>query len=794
MKISILSLLLVCIFNHSICQTTTWLGGVDSDWSNSLNWSNGIPDTTNSALIGTVYHTPAYWPILNENIETGVCFFDKSEFDFNGYELKIVKGTFNSKDAVFNTKPDSAIKIIIWSNTSFDLDTGTVFNNRVQLIKSTNDHPSSATGSSVIWAKLNEFNIPSYVVFNGGLDLLYEDASTLLMYGGIINGDFKFDRTYQGNTAVLTRYGGRISGDFEFNYDSPVSTSDNQTIGTNRNPFNSTTHFLVDIQGKLTISVNNAGFFNLLQTKNNHLNSMINVNAGGVLISDDTLNITSLIFNTGLTNSSLRYNHITADLTSFETTSNSGNSPFRENKFYTPVIIKSSMGNVIREASHANSASHYFEDVTIEGNVIIGYADTSYFYKNLTIIPSASTVINGARFVGNANSKIQSNTLNPLAFGRLIMNKTDGAYVTLEVPVSISNKLSLLGGVIHGSSTNYVQFEQGAIWSGGNNLSHIKGLVKKRGNQSFVFPIGKGNSFNPVSIGAPTLVTDLFSASYHHAPPSSVGDVAIKAPTLESISDCEYWQINREEGTSNVPVTLYYGPPCDFPIDQYINDPSRIRITRWSGIQWEDLGNGGYTSNSITSGGAVSEFSPFTFASPDPLVLVPVNLLSFTGIIANKMSELKWITTQEVNLNRYVVEKSIDGVEYTAISSVPARNLNGTFTYTEIDRTPSMGSNYYRLRIEDLDGSYRYSEIVHLLFNNSGSLQVFPNPAKDIVTIFGLQENQQVKLFDASGRMLKALIVNSINREVDISFLSKGLYFIQVNSNGLRQTIKFIKK
>lgn len=789
------NLIVLCfvISSSAICQITTWLGGIDNDWNNSLNWSDGVPGALSQTRVGTTYHSPTFWPVLSENVEVASTIFDKAEFNFNGYELKVVTGVFRGTNSSFVTHPDSIIKLTLRNTAYFNFDTTTIFHNDVRIIKSSD----SATGYSQnrIEAKLDEFNVPKYVIFKGDLEILLEDASLLSISGGIIDGDLKVTRTYEGNTILFNTLGGKVRGDFTFNYSSPVylNASTQQLIGRIRTISN-TTHHIVQTLGKLTINIENTSVFNMHQVKNNNTGSSIYVNAGRSFFSNDTLSLNEIILRVDAGSAAFYYNYFSANKFQFEKSLNANiYSEFRQNIFHTPIFLKS-MGGLIRDASHPSSANHYYGDVTIEGNVILGYADTSFFYKNLTINPSASTVLNGARFVGNANSKIQSNTSTPLAFGRVVMNKTEGASLTLEVPISIQQQLSLIGGVIHGSISNFVQFEQGSIWSGGSNLSHVKGLVKKRGNQSFVFPLGKGNSFNPVSIGAPSMLTDVFSASYHHAPPSSVGDVSLKEPTLSSISDCEYWQINREVGSSAVPVTLYYGPPCDYPFDQYITDPSRIKITKWSGTQWQDLGNGGYSGNSITTAGAISEFSPFTFASSDPLILIPVNLISFSGISVNKTAALKWITTQEVNVNRYVLERSMDGLNFQALQNIPARNINGIQTYTYTDRTPQIGSNYYRLRIEDYDGSYQYSEIVPIMFTHQNELYVYPNPAKDNLTIWGLYENQEVRIVDASGRILKVQTLGNNQNTIDVSFLTKGLYFLQLHNKGGIKTIKFIKE
>ncbi len=78
----------------------------------------------------------------------------------------------------------------------------------------------------------------------------------------------------------------------------------------------------------------------------------------------------------------------------------------------------------------------------------------------------------------------------------------------------------------------------------------------------------------------------------------------------------------------------------------------------------------------------------------------PLHLLTFTAKRANTANLLNWTTAQEVNTDRFEIERSGNSREFSKIGVVKAGNTNYTFT----DNDPLKGVNYYRLKMLDKDG------------------------------------------------------------------------------------------
>jgi hypothetical protein len=110
--------------------------------------------------------------------------------------------------------------------------------------------------------------------------------------------------------------------------------------------------------------------------------------------------------------------------------------------------------------------------------------------------------------------------------------------------------------------------------------------------------------------------------------------------------------------------------------------------------------------------------STFEKVSPGivPLAL-PVKLISFTVAKAGKNAQLSWATTEEVNSEKFVIERSADARNWKSIGQRAAMGESTALSnYTFPDQAPLPGANYYRLKVVDSDGTFVYSVIKNLNF------------------------------------------------------------------------------
>lgn len=168
---------------------------------------------------------------------------------------------------------------------------------------------------------------------------------------------------------------------------------------------------------------------------------------------------------------------------------------------------------------------------------------------------------------------------------------------------------------------------------------------------------------------------------------------------------------------------------------------------------------------------------------------LPLKLLSFTAKIVNKTTQLNWTTTNEVNTDRFDIERSVDGQHFIKIGNQVANNHSGTNSYTSFDNNPNAGYNYYRLKQYDRDGHYTYSTIIKLYYGTYNYITIAPNPAKDYVDIQTNGKISQVVISDASGKKVKVFVTTTGNR-YPLTGISKGLYFLQILIDGELHTSK----
>lgn len=72
------------------------------------------------------------------------------------------------------------------------------------------------------------------------------------------------------------------------------------------------------------------------------------------------------------------------------------------------------------------------------------------------------------------------------------------------------------------------------------------------------------------------------------------------------------------------------------------------------------------------------------------------------------------------------------------------------------------------------------------------NLQIFPNPASDILNITQVSSSANYNIYNASGQLVSK--GNISNNKVNVSKLPKGIYFIEVQEKGQSSKVKFIKK
>jgi hypothetical protein len=175
---------------------------------------------------------------------------------------------------------------------------------------------------------------------------------------------------------------------------------------------------------------------------------------------------------------------------------------------------------------------------------------------------------------------------------------------------------------------------------------------------------------------------------------------------------------------------------------------------------------------------------------------LPVNLISYTvRLLSNQKAQLSWSTASESNNDYFVIEKSVDGRNFTSIGRVDASgNTNTTSSYSFTDPEIIKQKSWYRLKQFDIDGKEKDLGIRFINAEGAAvSATAYPNPVKsNTITINAGNEPlpASYRLTDIQGKMMKAGTLRQVQEQLDVQELPEGIYFLRIGAN---QIIK-IKK
>ena len=206
-------------------------------------------------------------------------------------------------------------------------------------------------------------------------------------------------------------------------------------------------------------------------------------------------------------------------------------------------------------------------------------------------------------------------------------------------------------------------------------------------------------------------------------------------------------------------------------------------------------------TNGYVLQGQVSGFSSFYFAATN--ITLPLELVYFKGSLQNNATLLQWETINENSTSYFAVERSLDGRSFDGIGTVGANNTAGSnkYAYTDNDVANLPSSViYYRLKMVDIDGQYKYSSVVTVYLTDITTMTVSPNPTTGETRLMinaAADGTVSWKLRDNSGRIVMHNTIhlrkgnNSIT--LNIGNLSGGLYFLNVSGAGISENIKLQK-
>lgn len=211
------------------------------------------------------------------------------------------------------------------------------------------------------------------------------------------------------------------------------------------------------------------------------------------------------------------------------------------------------------------------------------------------------------------------------------------------------------------------------------------------------------------------------------------------------------------------------------------------------------LANGAITlsSGSSLDGRALSKAGAIIFGDVRVTLcnpaLLPLQLINFNVTkTTDNNAQITWVTASEVDVLRYEVETSVNGIDFYKIETISSKSntLPNEYSLQDVPVNKT-GVRFYRLKMINKDGSFTYSPVKTLKFSDLkiGLINIFPNPAANNITVSvnaEAQEKVSLTIANMHGQKVlqKTYLLNKgvNNFAEDIHGLSKASYIVSIKN------------
>ncbi len=211
----------------------------------------------------------------------------------------------------------------------------------------------------------------------------------------------------------------------------------------------------------------------------------------------------------------------------------------------------------------------------------------------------------------------------------------------------------------------------------------------------------------------------------------------------------------------------------------HVIDPSQV--------MHYSIGNGQekrtLSTDDLDAGNDVLDFSTGVCNQADMSTYVcnsqPIELLYFDGEQIDENIKLKWGFASILDLDHVDVLKSTTGTDFSIVKTFKNVGSDRDFEYVDYSKARE---NYYRLQYVDIDGIVKKSKIIYIFNdNNDIEINIYPNPAKDVIYVENIgKDNPTFLLYNSKGTILKEW---KSGERMDVSFLPEGVYFLKVTTS-----------
>jgi hypothetical protein len=462
---------------------------------------------------------------------------------------------------------------------------------------------------------------------------------------------------------------------------------------------------------------------------------------------------------------------------------------------------------------------------TQSGGTLLLYTN---FVKNGSLISTGGLM----NFYGPTSATISGS--GAVQFTKMRVNKLAGATLTLQIPVTVSDSLTMILGNIYTTTNNLLTLGLNSASPG--KLAYTSGTVVGPLKRFFAnaavsglagrFPVGTAtyNRYAQFSFASSPGVDQSLTVNYASGAPLSGGNILYNGLPLwasnslmQNYSADGYWNVipTNNDYTSTINTAPY-------EVTLYANNltgmqtPQVCRIIKSAGsntaaqnhVAWSACGThtaiagGANPLAFLISSTASQGFSWFNIGTPNSQAL-PVEFAGMTTTCEEEVISIRWSTESEYNNDYFRIEKSTDGSAWDILGYVDAVGnssiLNG-YEYLDVEYR---SNTYYRLYQVDQDGS---EELLSTMYSDcnvaADEIASFPNPSDESFSIFWKQFNTSgdgtITIRDINGKtMHHETVALSLGANLFMikAPLAPGVYIIELmDDNYERSLIKHVVK
>jgi hypothetical protein len=191
---------------------------------------------------------------------------------------------------------------------------------------------------------------------------------------------------------------------------------------------------------------------------------------------------------------------------------------------------------------------------------------------------------------------------------------------------------------------------------------------------------------------------------------------------------------------------------------------------------------------------------PYMGADENTANPLPVSLTYFNAQKRGDDVLLKWNTSSEINASHFEVEVSTNMVEFTKLNRIKAKGNSSRMQTYELAHANARNVGdmlYYRLKMVDKDGSFTYSKVLSVLWNEAAMMQItaMPNPFVEYIELQGIEMPTYYVVYDMNGRELNSGTISPGQSRVETSNWNvEGVCYIKLVNANQSKVIKLIKQ